>query len=314
VKPLVAPDGSVYYQLQEDDLSQVPEGIPAIPASEIIHDTMVCLFHPLVGISPIYACGLAATQGLKIQQNSAKFFENMSRPSGMLTAPAQISEETAKRLKDHWEQNFSGANIGKVAVLGDGLKYEAMSVNAVDAQMVEQLQMSAEMICSTFHVPGYKVGVGATPTYQNAEVLNQIYYSDCLQSLIESIEALLDEGLALGKMADGKTLGTEFELDDLLRMDTQALTNALKEQVGAGIAKPNEARKRLNMKPVAGGDTPYLQQQNYSLAALAKRDAMDDPFGKTPAPAAPIVEPDPAAAAKEYRECIEKIQKDLQWT
>ena len=32
------------------------------------------------------------------------------------------------------------------------------------------------------------------------------------------------------------------------------------------------------MEPVEGGDSPYLQQQNYSLEALAKRDAASDPF------------------------------------
>jgi phage portal protein BeeE len=30
---------------------------------------------------------------------------------------------------------------------------------------------------------------------------------------------------------------------------------------------------------------PYLQQQNYSLAALAKRDAQEDPFAKVQDPA-----------------------------
>ncbi|HRP29363.1 MAG TPA: hypothetical protein PLG77_13115, partial [Burkholderiaceae bacterium] len=29
------------------------------------------------------------------------------------------------------------------------------------------------------------------------------------------------------------------------------------------------------------GDTPYLQQQNFSLAALARRDALPDPFAST---------------------------------
>lgn len=91
VTPLVAPDGSVYYQLQEDDLAQVTETMPAIPASEIIHDRFNCLFHPLVGLSPIFASGLAATQALQIQQQSAKFFKNQSRPSGILTAPTKIS-------------------------------------------------------------------------------------------------------------------------------------------------------------------------------------------------------------------------------
>ncbi len=34
----------------------------------------------------------------------------------------------------------------------------------------------------------------------------------------------------------------------------------------------------LSLPPVAGGDSPMLQQQNFSLAALAKRDAKEDPF------------------------------------
>ncbi len=38
---------------------------------------------------------------------------------------------------------------------------------------------------------------------------------------------------------------------------------------------PNEARRREDLPPVDGGDTPYLQVQNYSLAALANRDARE---------------------------------------
>lgn len=275
VRPLVSKSGDVYYELQDDELAKLPEGLPAIPASEIIHDRMWCLFHPLVGLSPIFACGLAATQGLKIQGNSAKFFENMSRPSGILTAPSEISDETALRMKTEWEKNFGGDKIGRVAVLGDGLKYEAMSVNPVDAQMVEQMKLSGEMVCSVFHVPAYKVGVGPVPTYQNAEVLNQIYYSDGLQVQIEGIEALLDEGLGI------ETAGyaTEFDLDYLLRMDSATQIKSLNEAVGGGWMSPNEARKKRGLPPVTGGETPYLQQQNYSLAALDKRDRGGDPFG-----------------------------------
>jgi len=295
VTPLVAEDGSVFYQLMEDNLAGVTTTLPAVPASEIIHDRMVCLFHPLVGISPIFACGLAATQGLKIQNHSAKFFQNMSRPSGVLTAPGQISEDVAKRLKEHWDKNFSGDNIGKVAVLGDGLNYQAMTITAVDAQLVEQLGMSAKQICSVFHVPAYMVGAEPPPAYTNIEALSQQYYSQCLQALIESLESCLDEGLGLTEV-EGKTLGTEFDLDDLLRMDTATQIKTLNDSVSGGWMAPNEARARRNMPPVTGGNTPYLQQQNYSLAALDKRDRGDDPFKTTPAPApapAPAAEPKP---------------------
>jgi HK97 family phage portal protein len=99
VQVLVAPDGAVYYSLKRDDLSGLPLEEFIVPAREIIHDTMITPFHPLIGVSPLFACGLAATQGLSIQNNSQRFFTNGANPSGMLTAPGNITDETAARLK-----------------------------------------------------------------------------------------------------------------------------------------------------------------------------------------------------------------------
>ena len=285
VMPLVAEDGSVWYQLHSDNLAGIPSTL-VVPASEIIHDRFNCFFHPLVGLSPIFASGLAAMQGLAIQGNSTTFFQNGCQPGGILTAPGAIADETALRLKEYWDQNFTGANRGKVAVLGDGLKYEALAVKAVDAQLIEQLKWTAEVICSTYHVPPYKVGMGAMPTYNNIQSLNVEYYSQCLQTLIEAIEACLDEGLAL----EGTGMGTEFDLDGLLRMDTTSLTTSIKEAVGGGVMTPNEGRRKLDLPPIAGGDSVYLQEQNYSLEALAKRDAREDPFNP-PSPEPPSTSP-----------------------
>lgn len=305
VMPLVAPDGSVFYQLNADDLSGLPVDLPAVPASEIIHDRMECMFHPLVGTSPIFACGVAATLGLRIDQAAAKFFENMSRPSGVLTAPAAISDEVAARLKREWEQNYTADKIGKVAVLGDSLKFESMAIDATDAQQTEQLKLSDERVCSAFHVPGFMVGVGALPSYDNVQALWQQYYNQCLQKHFEGIEAVLDEGLGIA----GTNLRTEFCLDDLLRMDSKNLAEVEGLKVQRGIASPNEARRKFNLEPAEGGDSPMVQQQNYSLAALAKRDASADPFGKAPA-AAPAPPPaDPNADPAEDPASTEDVQK-----
>lgn len=292
VTPLVASDGSVFYRLGEDALAQVHESDTIVPASEIIHDRMWCLYHPLVGVSPIYAAGLAAWQGLEIQSGQATFFANRSQPSGIITAPGPIPDELAAKIKSRWAI-FRSSDRGGTAVLGNDMKYMPIAQNAVDSQLVEQLKMSAEMICSAFHVPAYKIGVGVTPTYQNAEVLDQIYYDTCLQTLIEGVESSMDEGLDLPR-----DYCVKFNLDDLLRMDTAAQVQALRDAVGAGVMSPNEARKRLNLAPTTGGDTPYMQQQNYSLAALDKRDSGSDPFNAAPVPApAPVPDPVPDPAA-----------------
>lgn len=268
VIPLVSDLGDVFYQLMRDDLSRLPQDLPAVPASEILHDRFNCLYHPLVGLSPIVASGLAATKGLKIEVNSAKFFENMSRPSGTLTAPGAISTETANRLKTAWEANYTGDKMGKTAVLGDGLKYEAIGVNATDSQVVEQLKATAEQICSTFHVPSFKIGAGTIPAGQKVEDLNQIYYADCLHALMDAVQTLLTGCVGY----DNETRGVRFDLDDLLKMDAQSQINVIKAGVDAAVMSANEGRAKLNLPPVAGGETPLSQQQYYSLAALAERD------------------------------------------
>lgn len=294
VKPLVAEDGSVFYELQADNLSGFTDAI-TVPAREIIHDRFNCLFHPLIGTSPIFAAGVAATQGLRIQSNSAWFFGNKSQPGGILTAPGAISDDTARRLKEAWETNYTGENAGRVAVVGDGLKYEQMAMSAHDSQLIEQLKWTAEVVCSVFHVPPYKAGIGAMPTYANIQSLNVEYYSQCLQALIEAAELCMDEGLGIGAgvKADGRTYGTEFDLDGLLRMDSVTQMDVLTK--GAGILKVDEMRKKLDLKPATGGDAVYLQQQNYSLAALAKRDAGDDPFGTAKAESTTVAAADPPA-------------------
>lgn len=285
VTPLLTEDGDVYYQIGVNHISGLQMPL-TVPATEVIHDTMTCLWHPLIGVSPIYACGVSATMGNRIQSNSTNFFGNMSRPSGMLTAPGTIDPETATRLKTYWEENFQGANIGKLAVMGDGLKYEAMTIPANEAQLIEQLKWTVEDVARCFKIPLYKIG-GAQASGNSIEQMNQTYYQDCLQSIIESLELSLDIGLDI---PPGRKI--EMNLDDLLRMDQSALIKAEAEGVKGGIKAPNESRARMNLKPLSGGDTAYLQQQNYSLEALGKRDAKEDPFGTTPAPVEPAAPDD----------------------
>lgn len=279
VTPLVADDGSVFYRLASDNLNGLP-GEVTVPATEIIHDRMNCLGHALVGVPPIMAAALAATQGLNIQTESVRLFANRATPSGILTADGHIPQDTADRLKKDWEDGFAGANRGKTAVLGDGLKFDKMSLTAEESQAIEQLKWTAEVVCSVYHVPPYKIGVGALPSYNNVQALNVEYFSQCLQSLIEDAETCLDEGLGLGEQYG---LGTEFEVENLLRMDTVAQMDALEK--GKNYMTPNEGRARLNLPRKPGGDSVYRQQQDYSLTALEKRDAKADPFGSGATPA-----------------------------
>lgn len=270
VKPLIGDDGSVWYQIGQDNLSQLNDSSLTLPESEILHDRWHCFYHPLVGLSPIIACGLAAQNGIRIQENSSAFFANKSMPSGILTAPGHIDAEKAKALRDAWNENYTGKNAGKTAIIGDGMTYQSISMSAADSQLIEQLRLSAEIVCSAFKMPPFLIGFGSLPAGMKVSDLNELYYSGCLQAMIEAVENLLSREVGNAKI--------EFDLQSLIRMDAHSQMQILAEGVKASVLTINEAREQQDLPPVDGGDTPYMQQQNFSLAALAKRDAADNPF------------------------------------
>lgn len=305
--PLVAEDGSIFYRLGKDRLSGFGEEDIIVPASEIIHDRMTCFWHPLVGVTPIYAGASSAAQGNSIQGNSEQFFKNQSRPSGLLIYPQKIDQAQVDKVSAAFNTGFRGANIGRFAVLGGAVEYKPLTIPAHDAQLIEQLRWTVEDVARCFHVPPYKLGLQTNVTFSNAAQLNQDYYSQCLQDLIEDLEALLDEGLGLPD-----DIGVEFDLDGLLRMDPVSQAEIDQKEVQAAILKPNEARKKRNRPPVPGGDATYMQEQNFSLEALAKRDKQEDPFAKSkppaPAPAAPE-KTDETDAQEEVKALISRFNR-----
>src|SRR5690625_327854 len=311
VRVLVSDGGDVFYELRRDSLSRVTEETVTVPATEIIHDRMNTFWHPLVGISPIMANGLAAMQGLNIQNNSAQFFGNGARPSGVLLAPGEIDQGTADELKEYWQTEFSGKNAGRIAVLGDGMTYQPMAMTAVDSQLIEQLQWTAETICSSFHVPGFKVGVGERPAYDNIQALNIDYFSKCLQIHIRAIQDCINDALKLGRRF-GNRYGVRFNLDDLLLMDTATLVSTYAEATMRGMA-PNEFRAKLGLPPVPGGDEPFLQEQMWPIQQLADRPMAETPDDPRPSLPAPDEQPaDSEAQERAWRaEFLLELQKGL---
>ena len=290
VTPLVTNDGAVYYELRRDDLSGLRNETITVPASEIIHDTMIAPFHPLIGLSPLYAAALGVTQGLSIGNNSSSFFTNGSMPGGLLTVPGDISDDDAAKMKAQWESSFSGDNMGKVALLTGGMTYTPIGfINSRDSQMVEQMQVTAQQICSVFGVPPYLVDIGDPPPYANFEPLLLKYHSQCIQSHTVNVEAVLDDGMGILEKIDGTQYGTEFDIDDLIWMDTATRVESAKNSIGGGGMSMNEGRKKYHgLGPVRGGDVPYLQEQNWPISLLSARELPSRP----PTAPADVVEPD----------------------
>lgn len=309
---LVAEDGSVFYQLFRDVQSGRLSGLTGesvvVPASEIIHDRCMTLWHPLVGVTPIFAAAMSADAGLNILRQSNTFFSNMARPSGILTSPQRISPELALRLQTEWEGNFTAGKVGRVAVLGEDLKWQSMTMNAVDAQLIEQLKWSVEDVARVFRVPPFMLGDLSHASYRNNEQMFRTYYNGCLAYHIEGVELCLDKGLELPNRVE-----VEFDLEQLFRMEADIRFTVYDKAIKAGIYSINEVRLKENLPPTPGGEAPMIQMQYVPLPVAVEQakvnleKSQEPPPPALPAPAAEEPEPEekpPEEAAAEAERAV----------
>lgn len=265
VIPMVSDNGNVFYQINyTTPQNLLPDSYPAeqltVPASEIIHDRMNCFHHQLIGVPPLCAAYWPAVKNMKILRSSAEFFGNNAQPGGILTAPAGMSETDAIALKAYWADNYTGENAGKIAVIGADMKFTPFAMKSADSQLVEQMRYSDEQICQPFGIPPFKIGIGSIPAGLGVDAINQLYYADALQGHIEAMENLLDEGLKIER-----PMGVELDLWPLLRMDLGKQAEVETKLTGGGIKTPNEGRHAFGLSPLTGGDTVYMQQQDFPL-------------------------------------------------
>lgn len=278
VMPMVTPSGAIYYQIkynQANSIGDVPETGIVVPAKEIIHDRAVCMFHPLVGVSPLAAAYLPVLKNTKILKKGIEEY-SANRPFGILTGPAAMNDDDAQKTAEWFAENWDGFNV---AAIGADLKFTPFAGKATDAQMVEQMKYSDEQICQPFGMPPFMLGIGSLPAGLGVDGLYLMYYTGALQAHLEHMERLLTEGLNISK-----PLAVHIDTTPLLRMDERTQVDIAAKEVQSMMATPNEARKLRGRGPIDGGDAIYGQMQDIPLGMLATRTDLNQTLNPSNAP------------------------------
>lgn len=98
----------------------------------------------------------------------------------------------------------------------------------------------------------------------------------------------MDEAFGFDTTTEGRWLGVELDLDGLLRMDKASQVTTLVEAIRGGLYTPNGARQKIDEKPVRGGDTIWMQQQDVPIeVAFDNATNPPEPPPALPAPDQP---------------------------
>ena len=261
--PMVSPeDGSVYYRVGGNpflpDLDTVDY---IVPARDVWHLRQHCPRHPLLGESPTNAAALALGVNVALSRSQAVFFARMSRPSGVLVSDQQLNKEQITRLRENWNAQSALLAQGGVPILGNGVKWQAMSLNSEDAEVIAAARYSGEDIARVHGIPLPVVGELTHSTLTNVEQLVSLWLSTGLTSLLELLERDLNRLFGFDGIAEYADLDTRA----LLRTDFAGRVAALVKGIQGALYTPNEARAFENLPPVDEGDEVYAQAQMQPL-------------------------------------------------
>jgi HK97 family phage portal protein len=185
------------------------------------------------GLSPIRQCRLTLSLSANMAENAKQFFEEGSRPSGILTVShegAVPSSEGLDRLREEWRNKHGGVErMHRVALIDGDMKFQPISFSADDSQFLQQRELSTREVCRIFGVPPHLIGGASASdlTYTNAAQFNRYFLDYSLMPWLRRFETAFSNDVDL--CPGGAYL--QFDVRAFLRPDpdtrSQIYTRAL---------------------------------------------------------------------------------------
>lgn len=194
--------------------------------------------------------------------------------SGLITHDKPVDDEQAKVVKARWRAvNGIGADsAGDIMVLGNGGKFEALTMPPGDAQFLESRMFSVTEVARWLGIPSWMLNAQEKSTSWGTGMEQQFI---AWVTLTVKPEAQRDEQRISAELCQPRQVA-EFKLEGLLRGDSAARAAFYASGIQHGWLVPNDIRPLENLEPVPWGDTPYLPF-NQSASSQQPADPSADP-------------------------------------
>jgi len=245
-------NGPLVYQYR---LTDNGEKVP-FPSWEILHIAGLG-FNGLSGYSVISLAREGIATGLAYEEYSARFFSNNATPAGFLEIPGVVDAETKKTIRQDWYDTYGGVSKSQlIGVIGQGMKFNPISVKASDAQFLESRKFSVTEVCRWFNIAPHMIFDLERSTNNNIE-------QQSLESVIYTFRpwCVRIEQAIQNKLITEDDVTVEHRLEGLLRGDTAARTAYYMAGIQNGWLCPNDIRELENMELIDDGDI-YLRPMN----------------------------------------------------
>lgn len=208
----------------------------------------------IVGLSIIDQLKHLIQNGKSSEEYINKFFKNGLQVKGLVQYVGDLNHEAEQTFIENFERMSSGLkNAHRIAMLPIGYQFQPISQNLVDAQFLENSQLTIRQIAAMFGVKMHQLNDLDRATHTNISEQQRGFYIDTLQSILTMYEQEMIYKLFLNTEIR-KGYYIKFNVDAILRADIKTRYESYRIGIQGGFITPNEVRELEEKEALEGGD------------------------------------------------------------
>jgi HK97 family phage portal protein len=231
-----------------------------------------------VGISPLRQLAVTIAIEDAAQRYQKSMLGNSARPETSIELSDAFLGWEPEERREHMDMAreditflYGGPdNAGRPWLLPAGMKLNALSHTAVEAELVSQRKLNREEVAACYDVPPPLVALLEKSTFNNITELHRMLYVTVLGPWLDLIEETIQVQLIDPEPAFRGDLYVEFDLSEVLKGDTLQRAQAIALQIGYGVLTIDEARAFENRPRFNLPETtrPLYPANNLKVAGL----------------------------------------------
>ena len=240
------------------------------------------------GFSPIRLAREGIGLAMAAEEYGARLFGSGSLHTGILTTEQKLHPDQAEELRTRWKAVGSGLESAHdVRVLGQGAKFQALSIPPEDAQFIETRRFQIAEVARIFGIPPHMLfeTEKSTSWGSGIEEQNIGFVTYTLRPWLTRFEQRVTQALRVAaspRPSRPSPAYAKYSVEGLLRGNSAARAAFYRELWGLGALSTNDIRALEEQAPVPGGDVRYVP---LNMGVLGAGDPTVDPT------AAPAVDP-----------------------
>ncbi|MGO1079945.1 phage portal protein [Inquilinus sp. CA228] len=246
-----------------------PDGYRELDEDQVLHIKGFGI-DGLKGLSPIGYARNSLGAAMATDEASSRVFANGLKTSGFVEVDKILKPDQRKQIEDMLTEFTGSGNAGRVMVLEAGFNYKQLTLPPEDAQMLQTRAFQVEEICRWFRVPPFMIGHTEKSTSWGTGLEQQMigFLTFALRPYLTRIEQAVKKSLIVP--AERGRVFAEFNLEGLLRADSQGRAALYNAGADHGWLKRNEIRRKENLPPEPGGEMLTVQSNMVPLDQLGR--------------------------------------------